>query len=1075
MPNNYENVIAIFNTLFTDILESKKEYRRAVLGDGNGNVLVSGRPDFVWVREDRVSNKIYQVFNKRILATEEDTPVLIGQLPWQPGLVQVVDIDWQAYARMDWSQTYNGVAAHAALHQWSSETQKGADAVSVYMPAIQPLKCSADGLTLNVNIQPINYFNGNNFTQFAGQIVNLATYVPIVAGKTKYVLIYLDKLSNQIKVASGTEVTNNTLITPQKPDIPEDAISSAFIRLTYGQTKIEKAGVEDCRQLFSTSETYVHPTGDGFLHVPATGTENEGKVLTAGATAGSLSWQAITPGGGITEVIGTSPISVENGTTVPNISIPAATPESDGYMTSTYASKLDGIADGATANDGTVTSVAALTFGTDGTDLSSTVQNETTTPVITLQVPTASATNRGALSAADWSTFNGKQPAGTYSTDIHSNIEALNAVLGTNTGDQTSIVGITGTTTQFNTALTDADFTTQAAALTSTRFPFVDVNGRLTDSSNFVTNGGYAFGLGAVPTSQLTIVRDSLSHSSKDGFIRLQGDATSGNGVVGFTFYEDSTLFGTVQMRLSGVATPNTFRLGTYIPNTTLQFITNGSERFKITDTVISVTGDAYISGKLGIGGITPTRRLDLLATGVTAGTDDQLRLTSARAAITTNNLIGGLEFVSNDTSLAVGSQLPVSYIRSMAGGGHTSTSLPSYMTFGVTPVNTVAPVEMMRINATSVLVGTTAVTYSKNVFEVKKVTVDDSLSVIASTGNTSVTADASTGTTGILINLTHVVPSGYTNSGSMYGIYSQNFRNGTESVDSGTLKTQTGALFITGHNNTGAGSPITTISTALDVVTYLHSGSITTLYGLRVRVWGNTTTVTNRWGIFQEDTLAKNYFGGVVLLGTTTTASARLVIDSGTGNTGLVINRASGASSIKSGATDGYLMLDSNGASLRLNNYVSDDVILVNGGGNVLIGSTTATSGKLQVTGAIYASTTVNAVSGYQVNAVDTISANREFTTVADTNLAVDGTASITVSTSGLLALTSMIGSATLCALVVFFPGTTSTAIFYQSSTSFSTKINTASKVNVYMSNGTTIVVQNKTAGAYRFKASII
>jgi hypothetical protein len=57
---------------------------------------------------------------------------------------------------------------------------------------------------------------------------------------------------------------------------------------------------------------------------------------------------------------------------------------------------------------GTVTSVAALTLGTTGTDLSSTVANGTTTPVITLNVPTASATNRGALSAADWTTFNNK-------------------------------------------------------------------------------------------------------------------------------------------------------------------------------------------------------------------------------------------------------------------------------------------------------------------------------------------------------------------------------------------------------------------------------------------------------------------------------------------------------------------------------------------------------------------------------------------------------------------------------------------------------------------------------------------
>jgi hypothetical protein len=61
-----------------------------------------------------------------------------------------------------------------------------------------------------------------------------------------------------------------------------------------------------------------------------------------------------------------------------------------------------------TNSGGTVTNVSALTLGTTGTDLASSVVNSTTTPVITLNVPTASASNRGALSSADWSTFNGK-------------------------------------------------------------------------------------------------------------------------------------------------------------------------------------------------------------------------------------------------------------------------------------------------------------------------------------------------------------------------------------------------------------------------------------------------------------------------------------------------------------------------------------------------------------------------------------------------------------------------------------------------------------------------------------------
>lgn len=67
--------------------------------------------------------------------------------------------------------------------------------------------------------------------------------------------------------------------------------------------------------------------------------------------------------------------------------------------------------------DGTVTSVAALTLGTTGTDLTSTVATGTTTPVITLNVPTASATNRGALSSTDWTTFNNKQNTSTLILD----------------------------------------------------------------------------------------------------------------------------------------------------------------------------------------------------------------------------------------------------------------------------------------------------------------------------------------------------------------------------------------------------------------------------------------------------------------------------------------------------------------------------------------------------------------------------------------------------------------------------------------------------------------------------------
>jgi hypothetical protein len=106
----------------------------------------------------------------------------------------------------------------------------------------------------------------------------------------------------------------------------------------------------------------------------------------------------------------------------------------------------------ATGSGGTVTSVAALTLGTSGTDLSSTVANGTTTPVITLQVPTASASNRGALSAADWTTFNNKG-SGT-----------VTSVTGTapvvSSGGATPAISMAAATTSVNGYLTSADWTT---------------------------------------------------------------------------------------------------------------------------------------------------------------------------------------------------------------------------------------------------------------------------------------------------------------------------------------------------------------------------------------------------------------------------------------------------------------------------------------------------------------------------------------------------------------------------------------------------------------------------------------
>jgi len=51
------------------------------------------------------------------------------------------------------------------------------------------------------------------------------------------------------------------------------------------------AGTIHSSNYTDTDTVYTHPSSDGNLHVPATSTTNNGKLLTAGATAGAISWE----------------------------------------------------------------------------------------------------------------------------------------------------------------------------------------------------------------------------------------------------------------------------------------------------------------------------------------------------------------------------------------------------------------------------------------------------------------------------------------------------------------------------------------------------------------------------------------------------------------------------------------------------------------------------------------------------------------------------------------------------------------------------------------------------------------
>jgi hypothetical protein len=211
---------------------------------------------------------------------------------------------------------------------------------------------------------------------------------------------------------------------------------------------------------------------------------------------------------------------------------------------------------------GTVTSVAALTLGTTGTDLSSSVANGTTTPVITLNIPTASATNRGALSSTDWSTFNNKQSTITLTTTGSSGSATfVSNTLNVPTYTLAGLGGISGTgTTNYI-----PKFTSSSAI-----------------GNSVIYESGGSIGINTISPNATLEVNGSFN--STDGTSTIRITNSGGLGLFG-TVGSHPLVFRTVNTERMRLDASGNLGLGTSSPATKLDV--NGN---------ISVTNGNYIS-----------------------------------------------------------------------------------------------------------------------------------------------------------------------------------------------------------------------------------------------------------------------------------------------------------------------------------------------------------------------------------------------------------------------------------------------------------------------------------------------
>lgn len=91
-----------------------------------------------------------------------------------------------------------------------------------------------------------------------------------------------DKLDNIDSTGFLRIITDGTTDKVTASNSRLGVVGGTNISITYDDT--------NKKITIANTYSYTHPTGDGNLHVPATGTSNNNKVLKAGATAGTFAW-----------------------------------------------------------------------------------------------------------------------------------------------------------------------------------------------------------------------------------------------------------------------------------------------------------------------------------------------------------------------------------------------------------------------------------------------------------------------------------------------------------------------------------------------------------------------------------------------------------------------------------------------------------------------------------------------------------------------------------------------------------------------------------------------------------------
>ena len=229
-------------SIATDLKKQRRTFRQvmnqrqpvinniaATMGDGQGNLKVTGKDGYVWVT---INGAPYKAFCNRVPpAYNKDVWVGVSTEGGKSGGVYQVLSD-RAIGSMNAALMQAGGYAPASRYAWGGDDPLGVD-----LRAFMPLRIGSHTGGMLVDLYRGYVNNGTTRFSIPRQDIDVSAHIPTTVDMAAFVLISIDDTGAVIQT-KGSEVAIADLAVSDIPATPAGTIfESGAVRVYYGQTE----------------------------------------------------------------------------------------------------------------------------------------------------------------------------------------------------------------------------------------------------------------------------------------------------------------------------------------------------------------------------------------------------------------------------------------------------------------------------------------------------------------------------------------------------------------------------------------------------------------------------------------------------------------------------------------------------------------------------------------------------------------------------------------------------------------------------------------------------------------------